>query len=794
MNDASSIDVLWIVIAASMVMLMQGGFTLLETGLVRAKNSINVAIKNFVDFCLSAGLFWMVGFGLMFGSSFNGWFGTSNFFVGNGPTPWFTAFFLFQMVFCGTATTIVSGAVAERLKFGGYLIIALMVAVLIYPVVGHWVWGGLESGTATGWLASRGFIDFAGGTVVHSVGGWVALAAVLVLGPRIGRFSEDSNIEGHNLPLATLGAFLLWFGWFGFNGGSTLAVTDQIPMIVVNTVMAGAFGGLGALGVSWVLKGQPDVEFIMNGALAGLVSVTASAHIVGVGSAIAIGVVGGIISFALTELLEYLKIDDAVGAVPVHIGGGIWGTLAVAIFSHPLIWDNGLTRGQQFGIQLTGIAVTFLWAFGLSFIILWVINNISNLRVSEEDEMRGLNVSEHGAQTALLTLFDEMESQRSTGDLSMRVTVEPHTEVGQIASQYNRVLGGLETIVNDSIRERDTLQNSIMRLLDEVSTAADGDLTSEAEVTEDATGAIADAFNFMIEQLRDLILRVKSASVQVTSSASEIQTTAETLVSGNESQAAQIVNTSAAIEEMALSIQQVSENAALSATVSEQAQINAERGGEAVQNTIKGMSRIRQRVQDTSRRIQRLGDRSDEIGEIVQLIADISERTSILALNASIQAALAGESGKSFAVVAKEVERLAVRSNDATKQIETLIQTIQSETREAVAAMNSTNSEVQEGSKLATEAGSRLGEIQTVSNRLADLIHAISTAAKQQARGSETIAQSMSNIADVTQQTVSGTQQASISIGNMAQLAESLRDSVESFKVDPNGHQALAAG
>ena len=787
MENATLLDVLWIVIAAAMIMLMQGGFTLLETGLVRSKNSINVAIKNFVNFCVSAGLFWVVGFGIMFGASYNGWFGTTGFFGSIAPNPWLTAFFLFQMLFASTATTIISGAVAERMQFAGYLTIAAIVAVVIYPVVGHWVWGGLETGSATGWLVSRGFRDFAGGTAVHSVGGWVSLAACIIIGPRLGRYDSDEKIEGNNIPLATLGAIVLWFGWFGFNGGSTLAVTDNIPTIVLNTTMSGIFGGLTILAASWFITGKAQVEDIINGALAGLVGVTASADIVNQGSAIVIGIIASLLMYVATYALNRFKIDDAVGAFPVHGVAGIWGTLSVALFGDLAAFGEGVTRTSQFLIQLTGVGATFVYVFGLSFAIMWTINRFMSLRVSEEDERIGLNVSEHDAETALLTILNEMDEIAITGDLSQRVAVEPHTEVGRIAQSHNAVLERLDGLLKTSENERDNLQRSIIKLLDEVAAAADGDLTIEAEVTEDATGAVADSFNFMIEQLRDIVYRVQSASNRVNQSAVEIQATATSLAAGSEAQADQIVNTSAAVEEMSLSIQQVSENAATSAIVSEEAQQNARRGSTAVLDTIKGMSRIRSRVQETSQRIRRLGDRSEEVGEIVLLISDISERTSILALNASIQAALAGEHGKSFAVVAKEVERLAIRSNEATKQIETLIRMIQSETAEAVDAMSATTDEVTAGSKLATEAGQRLNDIETVSSKLADLIQSISSAAKQQARGSETIARAMNDISGVTQQTASGTRQATMSLQGLARLAEELNESVGSFKVTENG-------
>jgi twitching motility protein PilJ len=376
------------------------------------------------------------------------------------------------------------------------------------------------------------------------------------------------------------------------------------------------------------------------------------------------------------------------------------------------------------------------------------------------------------------TVFDYINQ----GDYASRVMVMSQDELGQMATSLNSMLDNTLSLVQ-SQGERDALQGSIMKLLEEVSGVAEGDLTAEADVTEDMTGAIADSFNYMIHQLRKLVENVQESTLHVTNSANEIRVTAENLAEGSTSQAGQIVDSSAALDEMAVSIQQVSENAALSATVAEQALANAKQGSSAVQNTIEGMNRIRSQVQETAKRIKRLGERSQEVGEIVQLIGDIADRTSILALNASIQAARAGEAGRSFVVVAEEVERLAERSANATKQIAGLVNTIQSETNEAVTAMEESTREVVQGSRVADQAGQALGEIESVSNRLAELIQSISMASSQQARGSENLSNAMSEISDVTQQTADGTKQAALAISNLATLADELRDSVSTFKL-----------
>ncbi len=434
-------DLLWMLVCGFLVVLMQAGFTCLESGMVRAKNSINVAIKNLVDFCISVILFALFGYALMFGPSWNGLVGTDGFLLDTATTPYDKTFFFFEAAFCGTATTIVSGAVAERMRFSGYVITAVILSGLIYPVIGHWAWAYAPDGTPGGWLAQAGFIDFAGSTVVHSVGGWVALAAIILIGPRRGRFGNLSRpIEGHSLPMAALGVFLLWFGWFGFNGGSTLALNDKVPLIIINTTLAGAAGGLVGMGLSWAVWGRPGADRVMNGTIAGLVAITAGCHLVSPLSALAIGAIGGAVALHGATLLERLKIDDAIGAVPVHLFAGIWGTLAVAVFTPAADLPRGLGHWQHFLIQLQGVLAIGAYSFLLSFGLLYMIKQAMRLRVLPREEVMGLNFAEHGATTSLLDLITQMDLQRTSGDFSRQVRVEPETEAEQIGTFYNAVL------------------------------------------------------------------------------------------------------------------------------------------------------------------------------------------------------------------------------------------------------------------------------------------------------------------------------------------------------------------
>ena len=398
--NASDIDFLWIVFCGFLVLFMQAGFLCLETGLTRRKNSINVAAKNLADFCVSTLMFWGLGFGLMFGASAGGWYGTDRFFLDfSGQGRMLGAFFWFQLMFCGAAVTIMSGAAAERMRLVSYLFISLLIAGLIYPVFGHWVWAGLDVAQAHGWLRAIGFVDFAGSTVVHSVGGRIALAVLLVIGPRRGRYAADGArraIPASSLPLATLGGLLLLIGLLGFNGGSTLALDDRISGIMINTILAGAVGALSAGSLGFAVRNRLNVTQFVNGCLAGLVAITAGCFAVSSPVACLIGLVGGMISIGGNELLEHLKVDDAVGALPVHLGAGIWGTLAVGLYGDLQILDTGLTRGEQVGVQLIGIVVCGVWSFGVASVLLRLLNRVTPLRVPADYEDRGLNLAEHG--------------------------------------------------------------------------------------------------------------------------------------------------------------------------------------------------------------------------------------------------------------------------------------------------------------------------------------------------------------------------------------------------------------
>jgi len=387
-------DYVWTLVAAALVFFMQAGFAMVEAGFTRAKNAINIMMKNLMDFSMGSLAFWAVGFGLMFGASKTGWFGTSGFFLSDfspGGDPWVLAFWMFQVVFAATAATIVSGAMAERTKFSGYLIYSVFISALIYPIFGSWAWGSLYNGG--GWLENLGFIDFAGSTVVHSVGGWAALAGAIVLGPRLGKYTKDGKVKpilGHNMPLAALGVFILWLGWFGFNPGSTTAANKDIAMIFVNTNLAAAAGCVLAMVTSWIKFGKPEVGMSLNGALAGLVAITSPCATVTPASAVAIGAIAGVIVVLSVLFFDRIQIDDPVGAVSVHGVCGAWGTLSAGIF------NIGGSSLKIIGVQVLGISACFLWVFPTAFLLFKLIDVTIGLRVSPEEELEGLDFAEHG--------------------------------------------------------------------------------------------------------------------------------------------------------------------------------------------------------------------------------------------------------------------------------------------------------------------------------------------------------------------------------------------------------------
>lgn len=656
----AALDYVWILTAAALVFMMQGGFMCLESGLARAKNSINVSIKNMADFVISVAGFWAIGFGLMFGTSQLGLFGTSHFFSDFHADPWVAAFFVFQAVFCGTAATIDSGAVAERTRFGVYLVISAFTSIIIYPIFGHWAWGSFLTGETPGWLEARGFVDFAGSTVVHSIGGWVALAGVIVIGPRIGKFDKDGKprkIHPHSLPLAYLGTFILFFGWFGFNCGSTLAATTDIAGIAMTTMIAACFSGLAASTCSWIFSDEklPEAEMIANGVLGGLVAITAGCASVTAAGAAVIGLIAGCVVFTATVALEkVLKLDDVVGAIPVHGVCGAWGTIATGIFMTSDKLPVGVTRWEQIGVQCVGVGSAFLWSFGLSYGFLKLVSCFCTIRVSAEEEEAGLNVAEHGATSSILDLAHAMHTATETKnyDDSIKVAVEHGTEIGDLARCFNQMV--------DAIKGEQSRAQEAMHRLEKQQNIAKTGLKEYSQKVDDNVAAIGSQTN----EIERVLAETAEQADSLSSSVESVLSTIESLVG---------------------SLTDVSDRASSATEMTHKAVKESE---------------------DSRGTIGRLGESANDAHRIVATIEEITEQTNLLALNATIEAARAGDAGKGFAVVAGEVKELARQASGSTDEVGRQLGTIQGNAQDAVKAIAATSGIIEQISELNNEVNS----------------------------------------------------------------------------------------
>jgi len=623
------IDIFWILFAAALVLLMQVGFTALESGLTRSKNSANVAAKNLIDLIISGAIFFMVGYAIMFGDSLGGFIGTNGFLISGSNTPSGNAFFLFQMVFVSTAATIVSGAVAERTNFMGYIIVTIVISLIIYPIFGHWAWN------SEGWLAKFGFLDFAGSTVVHSVGAWVGLAGAITVGPRLGRFDNEGNpkkIPGSNMPFAIVGTIILFFGWWGFNGGSTLELTNDVPLVIINTTLGAIFGGLASVTMSWVRNGRPEIECMINGVLGGLVGITAGAAFVTPVSAMFIGLSSGIFACLSDKMLVNFKVDDPVSAIAVHGFAGMWGTLMVGLFHNELgLFFTGSFK--QLGIQLVGIAVCFGWAFTIGLLTFRTIRSMGKLRVSVNDERIGLNEAEHGFSSIISSLMGTVEEIVNTGNLTKRIKSEKGTEEGEIARNVNRLL--------DHIQGRAS----------ELERLACGELwhvinpKSENDILGRAAKNLSDKTREISAGIGSIVSLIDKSTNELERTGIDLDESFSRLLEHGCSMNSNVESAINATEDMLLFAHDGS--------------------AEIKQTTVE----IAEMTEVLNSVIGELNKNSSSIADMVNSINDISDQTNLLALNASIEAARAGEHGRGFAVVADEVRKLSEQTVSVTKEI-----------------------------------------------------------------------------------------------------------------------------
>lgn len=806
-------DHIWTMTAAALVLMMQFGFLLLEAGMVRSKNSINVAQKNISDFFLAVVVFYLFGFGIMFGVSESGWFGSvSELGMFNKMEEWPYTFFVFQAVFVGTAATIVSGAVAERMKFGGYLLISIVIAAFIYPVYGHWAWGNLLIGDNSAWLADAGFIDFAGSTVVHSVGAWVGLAGIVVMGARFGRFGKDGKpieIQGYSTVLSAGGAIVLLVGWIGFNGGSTTAGTPDFARVVANTVIAAAFGGIAAMFIGRFYDGLYNPTRSINGLLGGLVGITAGCFAVDPQGAAIIGLLCGMCVVASEEiLLRFFKLDDAVGAVSVHGIGGVVGTLLVAVFATQ---ENlvAATRWDQFLAQAQGVAVAFAWAFPLAFIVFKLVDVVIGLRVTEEEEHEGLNVAEHGAslgtgelQKVLATLVT------GDADLGTRLKVEPGDESGELAELFNLLLNNLED--EEKVKSRDAAEraayaeqekHAVMQISKIIDAARKGQLEGRMDLDgktgvirtiseglnglldatsnvvgdmkmslselangrlktvdmQDAEGDFADirhSYNEATSKMTKVIQTISSSSKEIDGSAGQLDETASKVRNQSEIQGAKINESTQRLTEMESAIYGTAKNAedaSLAASeTSKLSEISHERANAALQS------------------MEQIKESSEKAQKFIELVDDVAFQTNILALNAAVEAARAGESGKGFAVVAQEIRDLSMRVADLSQEIGGI--------------MKENDVLIKGGVSVMDEIKNSLGQITDVAQNSAKIISEISQASKSDTQNISAIKHLVDDIEELMQSTLGEARKTSEVTRLLRDFSTALHNDVSHFQ------------
>jgi len=729
----SNLDIIWILIAAAMVMFMQAGFTALESGLTRAKNTINVAMKNVTDFVLSILLFWALGYGLMFGTDYAGLFGTDLFLLAGHDQPMDYATFVFQATFAGTAATIVSGAVAERMKFVSYALISMVLSALIYPVSGHWIWG------TDGWLAGQGMVDFAGSTVVHSIGAWVGLAGALVLGPRLGRFDPDgrpNRIHGHSLVLAVIGVLVLWFGWFGFNGGSTLTADASVARIIANTLLAAAAGGAGCLFIALTWNhGVIQIEKVLNGVLGGLVGITAGCAVVDTGGAVLIGLTAGAVVYLGEEfLLRVCRVDDPVSVVSVHGFAGAWGTLALALVApvENLPLQDHLA---QFWVQLLGVASVFAWGFLCGLVLFGLLKATGFLRVDPEAEHLGLNIHEHGAGSGLLETMNAMrhivDAQRGggsgDGDLTRRIEVEIGTEAGDIAHLFNQVM--------------DTFHDTVQEI------------------------------KYSVAQLSSVAGRLSTASDRVDGSTGE--------------QYEAIRDISDALQRVVEAAEAVSADTALSAQSSDAVVVKVSEGRDLLKRSSEVMQKLAGEVGHAAEVTERLGADSRAIQGMLEIIEDISEQTNLLALNAAIEAARAGEVGRGFAVVAGEVRNLSIKTNDATEEIRRRVEHLMLSSSRMQEVIAGSRQAAEECVTLSERSEQRMEEAHQAVRQIHDLSRNIDRLAGEQRSGLNDVLGHIRNVEDHTRQSAEQATHTKSSSSLLTGLASKLESLTVRLKVNP---------
>ena len=714
-----ALDTVWVLITGFLVAFMQAGFAVLEAGATQAKNTANIVMKNLMDFALGSVVFLAVGFAIMFGSDMFGFFGTTGFFgIGDfthlGLSIPIAAFLLFQTAFAGTAATIVSGALAERTRFFAYVAVSIIICIVIYPVVGHWIWGG-------GWLQKLGMIDFAGSTVVHSVGGWVALVGAYLVGPRIGKYGKDgtvNTIPGNNIVFAALGVFILWFGWFGFNPGSTLSAFNlDIAKIALNTNIAAAAAAVMAMFASKLLIGKVNVTYTMNGALAGLVAITAGCQAVDTFGALFIGLASGaVVVFALRFIDNTLRIDDPVGAISVHAVCGVFGTIMVGLFS-TINGQEGLFYGGGIKVlttQLIGVISVFLWTTITAYIMFKVIDKVIGLRVDEEDEEKGLDSSEHEYQ-----------------------------EEGSIA---RKILEGLNRQDNKKI-------------------SAMLDLNNDDEMKE------------LVIVLNDMAKKQSSLAEKLTICSNRLSSQGQNLSASSEEISGTIQEIAATTHEIANISLKGSRNTVEMVDMSNKVKDVANLGNSAIQGAVLKIDEVLKTSNDMVSSMKELNLRSLEIDQIIVVMSEIAAQTNLLALNAAIESNRAGHEGLAFSVIAQQIRKLAEDSSKSANEVKKLIQDVKLKTKSVVDKMEINSHQIEQGSLTVNQAGKSLEDIISAIDQTNILINEVAT--DTSCTNDET-----QKLASATEQITQTTQDMTSSATTLAYMAQELQELVEEYKLN----------
>ncbi|MGD9811555.1 MAG: ammonium transporter [Sphingobium sp.] len=774
--EKSAFDYGWLIIAGILVAAMQIGFLFLEAGMVRSKNSINVAMKNLVDFFISTLCFAAVGFAFMFGATHAGFIGwdtrLSLLHFDDLPTQ---SFFFFQVMFCGTAATIVSGAVAERMRFGAYMACMILMATFVYPIAGHWAWGGLLADTGKGWLEARGFIDFAGSTVVHVIGGVAAFAMIFPMGPRIGRFTPEGEairIHGHSPVLTVAGVLILWIGWFGFNAGGTTAGSAAFGHALFNTLMAGAAGGAAGMIFGRIKDGYYVYDRTTNGVVAGLVAITAGCVTSSALGATWTGVLGAMAAIVGQDLLERRwKIDDAVGAVAVHAIAGAVGTLCVA-YAAPL--ENlPHDRLTQLSVQATGVLAIGGFTF-LSLVPFAYLAKLAGfLRVSPEEEMAGLNEAEHHTRLGTADLQAVlMQLVNGNSGLDSRVSTELGGESEDLAATFNRFLEKLEV---DQRTQEEKLKATHAKAELEYTRRERAEIeraiAEEQRLREDARAASRRAAQ--LEAVLTSFDQTIARAVETLLGASNaLGSTADTLATDAEHTERNAASASVnANDVLASSTTVAAATSQLSSTVREiAAQVNTMRQV-AIETAETG--------KNSETLFTSLNDSAAQISNIVDFIQAVAKQTNLLALNASIEAARAGSAGAGFAVVAAQVKELARQTGEAANNVQIWIDDVTRAIDQSIVAMTSVAGSIERTEKAAISVAEIINEQASATQEINR--HASNAAGLSQNFNSQMT--ELSSTAKSTKSSVDDVREASARLGDMARnLSESLNSEFAQFK------------